>query len=334
MRLQKTQGDILHSRAKIDVSTQSVKNQKTQTAQTANIKQTLPVTDIKTMSAALGLPPDKLSASIISFIRFFSLPLKKEFLTDIRRQADAQQLKSHNATNNFKAPVDKATGETSELSLLKTKTQPSQSQIALALTAAESKGVELDNESLMNYSSAIDPDARRERQPNEGKKHKRNNDDPSEQKNNITPLSPEEMKQTVLDAMDDYPLLKILNNLPDKNGRRWLVLPFEYDDNGKLLKVSLRFFLEQDKKTVKQMVLDIAEQNNKWIFLLNNDKNLRLSLYVEPYLSDKQLKALETELSRGLGIKRDLIKVRNRTADFPFEEGTEENSPLSVNEAV
>jgi hypothetical protein len=254
----------------------------------------------------------------------------------IRRQA-ASQLKSHNANkapdNNSKTYVLKT--EISEKPLLKTTSlSASQSRIALALAGAESKGVELDHEGLQNYSAAIDPDANKERQSKDRKRPKRENADQAEQKNKIPPLTADKIKQIVLESTIDNTLLDMLNNLPDANGRRWIVLPFEYNDNGKTLKVSLRFFLEQDKKTVKQIALDITEAENRLVFIISNEKTFKLTLYIEPHLSETKLQSLENELSNSLNINRDLINVKNRATNFPYESGSEDNTTLSVNEAV
>ncbi|MDR2729323.1 MAG: hypothetical protein LBB81_00295 [Treponema sp.] len=332
MELQKTYGNNLFG-STVKILSQSAKTQKTQIVQTSELQQTSPKADIKTLTAALGLPADKLSASIISFARFFSLPFNKELLADIRRQTAANQLKSHNTVtpdNNSKASAVKATDDITETPLLKTPAAV-QSRIALVLAGADSKGVVLNNEGLQTYSAAIDPDAHQERQSKERKRQKRD-DDQDEHKNKTAPLSADKIRQTALESLIDNPLLNMLNSLPDASGRRWIVLPFEYYENGKSLKVSLRFFLEQDRKTVKQMVLDIAESENRWVFIINNE--FKLTLYIEPHLSDARLQTLETELSRGLSINHKLVKVKNMTVDFPLESGSEDTLPLSVNEAV
>jgi hypothetical protein len=259
------------------------------------------------------------------------LPFNKELLADIRRQTAANQLKSHNTVtpdNNSKASAVKAAGDITETPLLKTPAA-AQSRIALVLAGADSKGIVLNNEGLQTYSAAIDPDAHQERQSKERKKQKRD-DDQDEHKTAL--LSADKIRQPALESLVDNPLLNMLNSLPDANSRRWIVLPFEYYENGKYLKVSLRFFLEQDRKTVKQMVLDIAESENRWVFIINNE--FKLTLYIEPYLSDARLQTLETELSRGLSINYESVKVKNMTVDFPFESGSEDTLPLSVNEAV
>jgi hypothetical protein len=81
---------------------------------------------------AAGLPADKLSASIISFARFFSLPLKPELMASIRRQ-----------------------------SLSPESSAPGRETLSLAAAAAESKGVELRPKGLEWFAEAIDPDWRR-----------------------------------------------------------------------------------------------------------------------------------------------------------------------------
>ncbi len=50
-----------------------------------------------------GLPADKISSSIISFARFFSLPLKPELMAAIRRQVFARSGVQQGAANSGRA---------------------------------------------------------------------------------------------------------------------------------------------------------------------------------------------------------------------------------------
>ncbi|MCL2265783.1 MAG: hypothetical protein FWC22_07050, partial [Treponema sp.] len=94
---------------KVQVKTeQSVKNPK---PLTQNAKPAAPSAGIRSavsLAAASGLPPDKLSASIVTFAKFFSLPLKPQVLADIRRQALSQNTggASSNIQTNSPASVE------------------------------------------------------------------------------------------------------------------------------------------------------------------------------------------------------------------------------------
>jgi hypothetical protein len=108
-----------------------------QTAKTPAVPSAKP---LSLLMKAAGLPADKLSASIISFARFFSLPLKPDLMASIRRQ-----------------------------SLLPETSAPGRETLSLAAAAAESKGVELRPKGIEWFAEAIDPDWRR----HDGEDHER-----------------------------------------------------------------------------------------------------------------------------------------------------------------
>jgi hypothetical protein len=147
------------------------------------------------LSAALGLPHDKLSASIISFARFFSLPLKPQLLADIRRQAFTPPAQAGNQSTAAKAVAAEVTAvkntlaETTAAKVMAAKTAEAENAAktftakavftntaedtsasltaaktrqAFAAAAAESKGIELQPKGLESYADAVDPDSRRQ----------------------------------------------------------------------------------------------------------------------------------------------------------------------------
>jgi hypothetical protein len=236
------------------------------------------------LAAALGLPQDKLSASIISFARFFSLPLKPQLLADIRRQAFAPPAQTGNQSIAVKTALTEAaaakvisananTAEDTSASLNAAKTRQ-----AFAAAAAESKGVELQQKGLELYTEAVDPDSRRQ---DGGHQRKRRNRDQNEHTEKVSSKngsvkksqyaeisSPQfftagNLKKMSFENSDQNPLLDILNRLPCKNGQRWIVYPFDFVEGGKEYFVSMRILLDDECSLNRAvcMALDIVESN-------------------------------------------------------------------------
>jgi hypothetical protein len=278
--------------------------------------------------AALGLVPDKLSAAIISFTRYFSLPMQPQMLVAIRRQALAPQALAPQVAQQVaqQAPVQ----QTPTQQVLDSKTSLSPETLALSLAAAESKGVELSAQALAEYASAVDPeyvitndDSRRDQS-----NRKQDSDDKEDETVKKKPLSGEELKKKVT---VNSPLLNILNSMPDSNGRRWIVLPFDYEENGKSFRVSFRVLLEG--YTPVNMALDIAGKEQRWVFVMRNDKPPRITLYLQPSSPNVSQNtthstALKKELSRFLGMEQEHISVTIRETLFPCEEGDEFPAPV------
>jgi len=124
---------------------------------------------VSSLILAAGLPQDKLSASIVSFARFFSLPLKPEVLKHIRQQA---------FTMTPNAPPVAAGEDAAEAGTV----FKNREALSLAASAAEGKGVELHTKSLETYAQAIDPESRRNNEQGDkrGKRDKNNDDHDSE----------------------------------------------------------------------------------------------------------------------------------------------------------
>jgi hypothetical protein len=232
--------------------------------------------------------------------------------------------------------------------------------LALASLAAANKGVELSGEGLREYASAlnaapIDPD-RQEGQ----RQNKRNSGDSKKQKGQnpeiaaISSADMTELKTLILRAAEQNPLLELLNRLPAKNGQRWLVFPFALTDQGEDYRLCLKILLNQaeNQRPLDQMVGELAGQmaleiekvgsagenglNRRWLFVINaeNNKNLRLRVFLEPFVSKKNQKSLISELSKSLEIAPEHINIQNFVDFFPFEQNTQSNVLLSVDEEV
>jgi hypothetical protein len=313
------------------------------------------------LSSALGLPQDKLSSSIISFAKFFSLPLKPQLLADLRRQAFTPFLQTANQSSSTAnastakanlANTNAAGDTTASLSAEKTR-----HALSLSAAAVESKGVELTPKGLESYAQAVDPDSRR--QDEEGRRRRRDREqDEQEEKKSLKTESVKKpqygesffpqsftadgLKKMFLENAEQNPLLKILNRLPCKNGQRWVVLPFDFDEGGKNYSVSMRVLLD-DEHSVNHavyMALDILETENsdngrRWLFVTEsvNDKPMRVSVYLQHELSQKNLSKFKSELSALFNVPSEHINIMNSAEPFPYEASFADNFSL-VDEVV
>jgi len=293
---------------------------------------------LSSLISATGLPSDKLSASIVSFARFFSLPLKPELLKHIRQQTFTN-------TPNA-APSNPATsaenGEPEAETVFKNR-----EVLSLAASAAEGKGVELQPKGLEKYAQAINPELRRKQDGEQRGQRKKNDDDndndsgkASSQK--TAAINAGNLEKMALEGMERNPLLEILNRLPEKDGKRWIVLPFDFSDNDREFKVSLRILLETGKTENRAccMALDIvirsisengkAEKQRLFLFEPTN----RLSVYLKPEITPVQQTALVRELSALLEIAPDRIFIKIKKESFPFETEYGDSLLRSIDEAV
>jgi hypothetical protein len=303
-----------------------------------------------TLIAAAGLPVDKLSASIISFARFFSLPLKPELMTAMRRQAVAQP--SAMQADAVKQAAANAAAENAPETGAAAKIREA---LSLAGAAAESKGVELHPKGLEAFAEAIDPDWQKREDSGEGNQRGRRNKNHHQQEEENAPdktvpakiaaITAAGLKQMALESAEKNPLLAILNRLPGKNGRRWIVLPFSFDEGGREFKVSLRILLEADQfphhtacMAASCVALDIAESGERrWLFALESANGLpakKLTVYLQPELPPEAQAPLARELSALMEIPLERISIRNRTESFPCESDGADDLLRSINEAV
>jgi hypothetical protein len=265
---------------------------------------------VLSMINSAALPADKLSASIITFAKFFSLPLKPEIMAAIRRQSLAQP-----------------SGETIQDESLKQTAAESKDQVtakyrdalSMSAAAAESKGVELNPKGLEAFAEAVDPELR-DRQNNGRQNRGKQNKNQNEQKEDNTDVKPVNVNASSLEKMaSEYfekdTLLDLLNKLPGKDGRRWVVVPLNFSHNGKEYHVSLKIFLEMPLSDCSGlMALDVAEEGSpesRMSFVLEaaNNQLVKLSVYSRAVFS-KEHKSLKSELSKLLEIPVNQISVK------------------------
>jgi len=333
MNIQKASGNI-NPKPESQSSTRTAKPAATQAAKPASAQTSL--RSASSVISAAGLPSDKLSASIVSFARFFSLPLKPELLKNIRQQAFAM-------TPNA-APSDNVTAAKDSAPEMGTVLK-NREALALAAAATEGKGVELQPKGLESYAQAVDPEWRRQdsgQRDQRGKRKREGNENGEEPLQKTAAMSAAGLEKMAFEGAEKDPVLAILNRLPGRDGKRWVVLPFDFSDNGREFKVSLRILLETGKTVDRAgcMALDIAirdivesgKAEKRRLFVLEPAN--RLSVFLQPEVSAKEKDALAHELSALLEIAPERIFIKTQTEAFPFEAGLGDDLLRSIDEAV
>lgn len=300
---------------------QPTKGSKAISTQTAKPSVAPALRSAASLAASAGLPADKLSASIVSFVRFFSLPLKPQVLADIRRQALMTQTAPQQAsvTQGVTQGVTQSAAQTSAQAALQF-LSGAREATALCAAAAESKGVELSQKGLESYTEAVDPDSQKDRDEQQKKRDNKKN----EQKENTEPITADNLKKMALEYTEKNPLLDILNKLPGKNGQRWIVIPFDFSKDEKDFKVSMRILLDE-RKTVNRaacMALDILESSgHRQVFVMeaSSDKLSRLTVYNQYELPPKHQSKIKNELSQIFKIPVNHVFIVCSAGSFPYE---------------
>ncbi|MDR1142599.1 MAG: hypothetical protein LBK77_00060 [Spirochaetaceae bacterium] len=281
---------------------------------------------------SLKLPRDNLSRSIVSFTRFFSLPLNGKLLGFFRKEVLGQQFRE---------------------------------AAALGTAAAAGKGLEIRGKALGEYAAAIEgsPDARNgelfvaeppaepaEKRPeppfqkisgngeegggsgggtdtssgapsgggNSGHAPDRQ-DNPEtkaggadQNKPENKPPDPEALRRRVTAVLEEKPLLDLINRIPGKNGRRWTVLPFSFTREGVEFSVTLRVLLNINPlaSTItgpagfERLAADIklspgpASRERQWRIVLERSEKAYTRAEVSLFMGEKALTFLPAEQKR------------------------------------
>jgi len=322
--LQKTSASITGGKTALEPSVKNAAS-KAEAAQSAKTSVSLSAPkSASAIAAAAGLPSDKLSSAIVLFARFFSLPLKPQTLAAIRRQAFMPPPPQPVSENS--AAVKEASAVT---------TAKAREALSLAAAAAESKSVELSPKGLEAYAEAVDPEWQRRHDGGE-RRRKRQNKSQNERVNQekaprkAAHITASALEKMALDSAGKDPLLAVLNKLPGKNGQRWIVLPFDFSEEKRDFRVSMRILLEDKTSRAACMVLDAAESGEterRWLFMLEsaNNRAMRLTACIQPELAPKEQRALKDELSLLLEIPHERVFVKSYGEPFPFEAGGGDN---------
>ena len=292
-------------------------------------------------------PTDKLSAAIVSFARFFSLPLKPELTAAIRRQAFASMV-AQPQPDHAKAAATEAAPQAAA---------NRREALCLAAAASLGKGVELSPRGLEAYAAAIDPEwfafPGRHGSGGQGRRQKRHGEQARDaraspagvhagQKPADDSITASDLREAALEAESRDPLLATLNRLPGKDGRRWIVLPFAFGKDGREFRVSMRVLLEGEGRA-SRMVLDIAEGGPEsgappWHWLFSAEWQggalAGLSVFVQPAQSPKAQERLALDLSRLADIPAGRVSVGDYSGSFPCESPRADELLHSVDEAV
>ncbi|MDR0584231.1 MAG: hypothetical protein LBG57_07795 [Treponema sp.] len=314
----------------------------------------LPLPEVRSPAAllkSLGLPADRLSGSIVSFARFFSLPLEPDFLAKVRRQVKLPE-------KALPAALGAAPEKAAEELPAGAGFFRNREALSLAATAAADKGTELNWKSLEDYASAIDPDRQDGKnsgggensggrgnqgasgQNAGGKNDGRRKDGNGEIEPALAIASPA-LREKLLEYAGNNPVLNLLNRLPGKNGQRWIVLPLSFVEQGLLYRVSLRILLDAGG-AAGHFILETAAgpagaaPERRWSFAMDREKRnkprLRVSLW--PPASPKTLQSLAGELAALMGLPPESVFVENYAEFFPFAENSGYNVLRTINEEV
>jgi hypothetical protein len=271
------------------------------------------------LARTLSLPPDGLSAALLSFVRFFSLPLEKSLLLRLRRE-------SLGSPGGGKEP-----GRFREAR-------------ALAAAAAADKGLGLEARALEEYARAITGDSGLEADSggSGGRDHPGETADEAGETGKAGNAPAEEtqdreagerLQKKIRRIEAGKPLLRLLNSIPGKNGRRWIVLPFNFVSGGIEIGVSIRILLynEELEARAERLAVDLTAGNRHWLFVLDKPggSGSRADIYLKPPLGGAFRSGLEAELRKLLGKWTDQVTLH--AGEFPLADGRD-GALSSVNE--
>jgi hypothetical protein len=296
----------------------------------------------KDLVRSLGLPQDKLSSSLLSLIRFFSLPLDPKLIQRLRQEVLSLKDLSLKVPQPFidPTPVDRI--------------WPG----ALAAAAATGKGVVLSTEALEKYAAAIAGEERdrgtsgedtggswdggstghndgteQDGDPDDGHRDAGYHDvQTGVSRHAEDGLTPGQLRDMVEKIEGRSPLLGILNKLPGKDGRRWINLPFSFSSGGVDYSVSLRILLADTNAIpwkAECFALDVVTDSRHWSFTLENavkgggisgEVPVFTRAVVGVYPPPEHPAALERNLRELLGTVAEEIILKDMTEGAFFEE--------------
>jgi hypothetical protein len=331
--------------------------------------------------AQAGILKDRLSVSILSFARFFSLPLDGGLAAKIRRMAlQAKQPKETGPEQPGRRPAEPRSeagkhgaGRAAPENQVSrgVLSQNFREALSLAALAAEHKGVELSPRALAEYAAALDPaesadpdagggpegGADRESGGGSGAEAGTGEGGRPEAEAGGFRGNPAGLKLKIQETMKKSPLLTLLNSIPGKDGRRWIVLPFSFSSKGILYKVSMRILLCPlvSKTAVERLALDIVrfdqaenkakahsdredstggKTENRRLFIVDKGNPSRLDFRLKPFPEKRRVHTLSRKLSELLKIPGEHIFIRNFEDSFDFMADSRINVLPSVNEDV
>jgi hypothetical protein len=308
------------------------------------------------LAQALGLPQDALSASILSFARYFSLPLGPGLLGKIRRESLSP------------VPGESPQGQS----------PPDREPLALAAAAAAAKGLELSREGLaacallLSGQGAPAPEDPAAHPANPGQSGgddggggdtggggsgaesqgsgtggQKNSGESADLRGNSGGLSggfeqPDMLREKILEL--EPPLLGLLNRIPGKNGEHWIVLPFTFTQGAMEYRLVLRIRLDEspaNRVPDGRLALDISAGPQdkpafQWLFMYDrpSGETPRLKARFWPPEGKKTLRSFKTGLSRLFMIHSKQIDLQNDEKIPLFAPDCRSGILPSINEEV
>jgi hypothetical protein len=170
----------------------------------------------------------------------------------------------------------------------------------------------------------------------------------------------ESLRNKILWAGEQNSLISLMNSLPGKNGRRWMVFPFSFEEGVRKFEVTMRILLTPEGTAgnsgfrVERMALEIAGENrglnpspSRWLFIAENPpgtsgaassgEKLRLNGSFWPEAAAEKtsvrvIQAMEKELAGLLGIEAGQVQIREGEEYSPFAPDSRDEALPSVNE--
>jgi hypothetical protein len=146
----------------------------------------------------------------------------------------------------------------------------------------------------------------------------------------------ERLRDKVLEAERQNPLINLMNRLPGRNGQRWICIPFSFEDGGLTFNVTLRVLLAAEAHRAEQFALEISGEKQRWLFTAacRPGGTLHLEAGLWPAVAEKTLRSMEKELAALLAVPPEQVQVRNDEEFPPFAPDSRKNAPLPVDEEV
>jgi len=234
---------------------------------------TIPAKELFIKTAAnMGFPKDALSVALLVFARYFSVSLSPDLMKTLRREILASGKSSSPETQAEKSELEAET---------------------LSSLIALDKGVELSPQALEHYARFFSfPERNPSRQDEKGDLDRDRGQEESPEAEELRILTEQQGQN------DD--VLALLNQLPGKNGQRWLVFPFSVKVKGIELQVFLRL-LKKEPVFVGEdghlhLIVDISGPKKQWRCFLNKaGEEFLADLRVYPRQSPRAIKKLQKE---------------------------------------
>jgi hypothetical protein len=265
-----------------------------------HLVKTVPAKELFAKTAAnMGFPKDALSAALIAFARYFSISLNPALLKALRREILAS-----GKSSSPESPPEKTALEADALSAL----------------IADDKGVILSPQALEHYARFLSSPGGNRFQPDKGEDHDREECPDAE-----------ELRVLVEEQGQNDDTLSFLNNLPGKNGQRWLVFPFSISVRGIEFQVFLRLLKKEPVSSVNgapledgHLIVDISSPKRQWrCFLKKAGEKLSADLRVYPRQPPGALKKLQKEAERILGEGRGFFGSFKGFGEILLQNGEE-----------